>query len=388
MKWTVKENEESLCAGMAETDIPAKLPANLRILHKNRAYYTLAENIAGIIPFNNQHVLNIIPKYPKIDPIELLLYIHDLNIVVDEKPAEQYGIGDGSARLETIAQMFARELIAMQMQPIKFHRKSTRIEASSIKGRVDWLATSRLHHQGKLNLIATTYSVPTLIIPENILIAKAARKVLPLFAQSTSEWEVLYRWSNMTVPEKLPTSFFARFDRAMRQEQFSGAHAYYYHPVILAQAVLGFSGLAGGVDFANDAILFNMPSLYEEFVRTAFQRQTHPLGLSCQKGFTPQSFLFHGGMCEMIPDLAIYYGANIKVLLDVKYKSPDSKDLYQLYSYVKYAGLSDAYIISPAVKDDETIVSFDGCQIHMIHVDTSSPEQIERKALGILESAI
>lgn len=388
MRWTVKENEESLCAGMTETDIPARIPANLRILHKNRAYYTLAENIAGIIPFNNRHVLNIIPKYPHIDPIELLLYIHDINIVVDENHAEQYGRGDESVRLETIAQMFARELIAMQMHPMKFHRKAIRIDTSAIKGKVDWLATSRLHRQGKLNLIATTYSVPTLIIPENILIAKAARKVLPLFARSTSEWEVLYQWSNMTVPEKLPASFFARFDRALRQEQFSGAHAYYYHPLILAQAVLGFSGLAGGVDFADDAILFNMPSLYEDFVRTAFQRQSHRLGLTCQKGFTPQSFLFHGGMCEMIPDIAIYYGANINALLDVKYKSPDSKDFYQLYSYVKYAGLSDAYIISPAVKDDETIVSFDGCQIHMVHVDTSSPGQIERKAHCILENVI
>jgi len=388
MRWTVKENEESLCAGMNETDIPTRIPGNLRILHKNSTYYTLAENIAGMIPFNNQHVLNIVPKYPHIDPIELLLYIHDMNIMVDENPAEQYGEGDGAVRLETLAQMFARELIAMQAKPVKFHRKATRINASSIKGRVDWPTTLRLQHQGKFNLITTTSSVPTIIIPENILIAQAARKALPLFARFTSEWEVLFHWSSMPVPQKLPASFFSRFDRALRQDQFSGAHGYYYRPVILAQAVLGFSGLAGGVDFTDDAILFNMPSLYEDFVRTAFQRQAHPLGLTCQKGFIPQSFLFLGGKCEMIPDIAIYYGANIKVLLDVKYKTPDSKDLYQLYSYVKYAGLSDAYIVSPGVKKDETIVSFDGCQIHMIHVGTSIPEQIEREARRVLINII
>lgn len=388
MRWTVKENEESLCDGMIQTDIPAKIPASLRILHKNHAYYTLAENIAGIIPFNNQHVLNIVPKYPHIDPIELLLYIHDIDVAVDDSQAEQYGVGNESVRLETLAQMFAHELMAMQMHPIKFQRKTTKIETPSIKGRVDWLATTRLHHQGKLNLIATSHSIPTVIIPENILIAQAARKVLHLFMRSSSEWEVLYQWSSLPIPQTLPASVFARFDRVLRQDQFSGAHAYYYRPVILAQAVLGFTGFAGGIDFTDDAILFNMPSLYEDFIRTAFQRQSHPLGLTCQKGFVPRSFLFIGGACEMIPDVTIYYGTDIRVLLDVKYKSPDSKDLYQLYSYMKYAGLPEAYIVSPAVRDNETIVSFDGCQIHMICVNTSRAEQIECKAYDILRNVI
>lgn len=388
MKWIVTENEESLCAGMTVTDIPAKIPASLRILHKNRAYYTLAENIAGMVPFNNQHVLNIVPKYPHIDPIALLLYINNINMPADENQAEQYNVGEGLVRLETLTQMFARALWEIQAQPIKFYRKATKIETPAIKGRVDWLTTARLHHQGKLNLVSTTASVPTVIIPENILIAQAARRVLPFFSQSALEWEVLHRWSSMPVPGKLPASFFERFDRALRQDQFSGAHAYYYHPVVLAQAVLGFRGLVGGIDFADDAIVFNMPSLYEDFVRTAFQRQAHPLRVTCQKGFTPQSFLFMGGTCELIPDIAIYYGADIRILLDVKYKSPDSKDFYQIYSYMKYAGLSEAFIVSPAVKDDETIVSFDGCQIHMIRVDTSNPEQVERKAYDILENVV
>jgi 5-methylcytosine-specific restriction endonuclease McrBC regulatory subunit McrC len=388
MKWTVRENEESLCHGMTDADIPTKIPASLRILHKNRAYYTLAENIAGIIPFNNEHYLNITPKYSAIEPIELMMYIHNVNVVSDEKQIGQYGIGQNTIQIETLANIFARELIRIQAQPVKFVRRAKKDATPFISGKVDWLKTARMQQQGKTNSFATTNYIPDEQIPENILLIKASRKVISLFPQNSTEWDVLYKWSNRAAPDAMPERALSRFARTMRQKQFSGGHAYYYNAVVLAQVILGFSDFGSGDTYRDDAILFNMPSLYEDFVRTAFQRKAHPLGLTCQKGFTPNSYLFYGGMCELIPDISIYYGATIKALLDVKYKTPDSKDYYQIYSYMKYAELSKAFIVSPAVTDNETIVSFDGCQIQLIRQDTSNASDIEVKAQSILESEI
>ena len=66
--------------------------------------------------------------------------------------------------------------------------------------------------------------------------------------------------------------------------------------------------------------------------------------------------------------------------MDVKYKTPDSKDHYQLFTYMKYAQTDVAYIISPAVEHGQTITAFDGSKIVYIQIDTSDFDELERIA--------
>ena len=102
-----------------------------------------------------------------------------------------------------------------------------------------------------------------------------------------------------------------------------------------------------------------MPGLYEDYIRTAFMRKSILKGLSCQKSFIPKSFLFSNGTCELEPDITIYNGSHPLAVLDVKYKVPDSKDYYQIFTYMKFAGLNKAFIISPFVRHNEVITAYD-----------------------------
>lgn len=93
-------------------------------------------------------------------------------------------------------------------------------------------------------------------------------------------------------------------------------------------------------------------------------------------------------MCELIPDITIYEGTRIKAVLDVKYKAPDSKDFYQIYSYMQYAHLKEAFVISPAVEHEKTETVFDGSKVHFIRVDNSNASVLEFLAKKIIRGVI
>ena len=95
---------------------------------------------------------------------------------------------------------------------------------------------------------------------------------------------------------------------------------------------------------------------------------------TCALPIFPRSFLFFSGECEIIPDITVYKGSSVKALLDVKYKTPDSKDYYQIFTYMKYAKLDNAFIVSPSVEHEKTITAYDGSKITLLNVDSSSPD--------------
>ena len=172
---------------------------------------------------------------------------------------------------------------------------------------------------------------------------------------------------------------------SLRNLKLGGAHAYYYTPLALALIILGIDD-AGNTTSQDQSILFNMPGLYEDYIRTAFMRKCVLKGLSCQKSFIPKSFLFTNGTCELEPDITIYSGTQPLAVLDVKYKVPDSKDYYQIFTYMQYARLSNAYIISPCVKHNEVITAYNGSRIVNINVSKSDHVQLEKLAVEVIDN--
>ena len=388
MQWEIRENEECLCPGLTYDILPRRLPVNLHVLHRQGQLYLNAQNIAGVVPLNDGHSVRIMPKYEGIDPIQLLLYANGANILDNEEKIAQFRGDDGEASVDHLRRMFINELQVIGEKPLKFSRLKNDYIGQSIKGSVNWVATDRLHHEGKVAFVAGKKYEAVTLIPENAIIALAARRVLPLCGKDTLEFRLLHKWATMPVQERHLDSYISSVERYMKRKQFGGAHGYLYRAVVLAEILLGFGGLAGGADYADDAMLFNMPSLYEDAVRTSFQKMCSPKGLTCQKGFAPRSFLFSSGDCEVIPDITIYKGIDVVSILDVKYKTPDSKDYYQIFTYMVYSGLSTAHIISPAVTDNAMMVAFDEKRIILHQACKSDPDFLEAIAQDIVKNVI
>lgn len=383
MRWIITENEDCECPGFAVDLLPAQLPANLHVLYRNSQIYLRADGIAGIIPCKSGHSILIEPKCKGLHPFSMYEYINDLLIKNEiDSTVDKDGRG---IDIHTIAQCFADELIAIQCRQKLFKRLPVKSNRNIVKGRIDWSATAVRIATGRHSPIASTVPEPTYDIAENEVISMAAKICLPLFEHSTDEWRSLHSWSSMAYTRPLSKEALLKLRCSLRNTKLGGAHAYYFTPIALALIILGVDD-AGNTLSQNPNILFNMPGLYEDYIRTAFMRKSIPKGLSCQKSFSPKSFLFSDGTCELEPDITIYNGSKPLAVLDVKHKIPDSKDYYQIFTYMKYAGLTKAFIISPSVRHKEAITAYDGSKMINLNVSESQHEKLELLAAEVIDT--
>ncbi len=385
MKWVVRENTESLCPELRVDDLPDKIPANVHILH-NQGYLSIrSEDVAGVLPCKNGKEIIIKPKYDGIDPIALLMYINNISGLVVNR--ERLQSGKSEIDIQTIADAFIEQLALIRTETRKFKRIGQIIQTETVVGKVNWTKTCRQQQSGKINSIVTTVRASSYDIPENALISAAAKKVIGLYPTGSEAFELLFPWAIEADKCRHSYAELFAFQSKMNEKSLSGAHAYYYPSVMLSKIILGFDNVEIMSEEV-DTILFNMPGLYEEFIRTGFQRAGGQFGCTIQKGLTPRSFLFYNGECEMIPDITIYNGINIKAILDVKYKIPDSKDYYQIFAYMKSTGLNLAYIISPSVEQTKVLTAFDGSKIRFVRINNSSGEELEEIAKRIIRDVM
>ena len=380
MKWIVTENETGICSGLTMDDLPDTLPPNIHILRQNGQLAVLSENVAGVLPCKHGNEITIEPKCKDLQPIEMLLYINNASGIAVNR--ERVYEGKSTVSINTLADAFLEQLVIIRANALKFKRAPQQVTAPVVKGKVDWRKTVTSRGKGT-DEVFTTVRVASTDIPENALIAAAAEKISPLFVPSTPEYTILLPWIKLANENRHTYRELFAMQKTLTETSLSGAHAFYYAPVVLAKMILGFLGAETYAE-ENDTILFNMPGLYEEFIRTGFRRAGSKYRLSVQKNFIPRSFLFCDGECELVPDITIYDGSSIKALLDVKYKVPDSKDFYQIFAYMKYANVSTAYIISPLVQNEKMITAFSGEKIVFVKVDNCNPIELERAAEKII----
>lgn len=383
MRWTITENEECKCPGFTVDFLPANLTANLHVLYKESQLFLRADGLAGIIPCKSGHSILIKPKCKELRPFAMYEYINNLSI--RHQTADAIDPDGHDIDLHSLAQSFANELIAIQCRQKLFKRLPVKENRNMVKGRVDWANTYRRIKTGKELPITSTALESTYDIAENEAISMAAEICLPLFEYNTAEWLALHSWSSMPYSKPLTKEELQKLFSSLRNLKLSGAHAYYYTPLALALIILGIDD-AGNTTSHDQSILFNMPGLYEDYIRTAFMRKCVSKGLSCQKSFIPKSFLFTNGTCELEPDITIYSGTQPLAVLDVKYKVPDSKDYYQIFTYMQYSRLSNAYIISPCVKHNEVITAYNGSKIVNVNVSKSDHVQLENLAAKVIDN--
>ena len=381
MEWHIIENNQVDCPGFNPDVLPEQIPEKLHVLHGKNGFELLADGIAGVIPCREEHSIVIVPKCNTLNPFSMYGYVNNLSL--ESINTVLTGESDTRIGIQMLSRMFVDELLQIQCKQRIIARPPIKLRASSVIGHVDWPKTEVNTLRGKQGQIETTRRLQTTDTIENQIISSAAQCILPLFSPDSSEYNILCVWGEMRYGKKLSYRSAVSVKERVASNRFSGAHAYYQNAIKLALMILGIDE-AWATHNQTDAILFNMPGLYEDYIRTAFMRKGSIKGLSCQKGFIPKGFLFSDGSCELEPDITIYQGANIKAVMDVKYKVPDSKDYYQLFTYMTYAGLQTAFVISPSVKHLERITAFDGRHIVKIRIDHSNNTKLESIAESVL----
>lgn len=383
--WSVRENETVDCPGLDLGDIPASLPENVRVLARGEQLQVSAKNVAGVVPLVGDRRLLIRPKVEQIDPIEMLLYLVDSNSSnASSAKTPQYALGSGSASLDLLVEAFAAELLKSASKPKKFKRVPRKSSGNVATGHVDWASSHLRLLRGQRESIMSTRPQPTFNIAENKLLVAAARRALPLLDRAQPSTSVVAKWARNPRIDGPSHSEVRRIEQELRTGRYGGSHSYYQTALQLALVIVGAVGVTQGSDLQSESILFNMPGLYEDFVRTALMRAAAPTTLAVRKGFIGGSYLFTDGVFELIPDAVVYEGGQVRAVLDAKYKEPDAKDFYQLYTYMRYADLDRAVILSPWVEDGKIMDTFDGKHVELVRVATSAPEALTSTAERII----
>ncbi|MHC9853874.1 5-methylcytosine restriction system specificity protein McrC [Corynebacterium diphtheriae] len=385
--WHAVENEISALPGLTPADVPTGLPDNIRVLLQGGVLQILASNVAGNIPLLNGNKLVISPKHASLNPVSMLLYLHDSQLarLVNDAPFG-YSSGSHDFGLSSLAEMLSRELLSFAAKPKLFRRKPTLEATSSAVGQINWPVTNLRARRGDAAPIVTRRHRPTFDIPENRIIKSAAKRVLGLLSSDAPGARVTHDWANWQASTFAGYDDIRKVSQMMRTKNVGGSHSYYSNALGLSLVILQASGIDHGESWESDGYLFNMPGLYEDFVRTSLMRAAEPTALSVQKGFASSSFLLTNGEIELIPDLTIYRGGSIEAVLDVKYKVPDAKDLYQIYTYMQFARLNEAYIISPSVRTGDVVETFDGHRIKCLGLDSSSAIDVDALASRVIEA--
>lgn len=383
MKWIITENEACECRGLMLDLLPKRLPANLRVLFRDNAILLEADGLAGIIPCEQGHSIIIEPKCKTLRPFVMYEYVNQLLKITES--SIDYDPHSADINMNTLAQFYVRELSNIQRQPRMIRRLPNTDNRTSVKGKVNWSQSARNIKLQTVAPIVSTVQEASYDIPENQILSMAASVCLPLFEKETDEWFILWHWSRMVYSKNISREKLLRLRSMLKASRISGAHAYYRNALALSFVILGVDQM-GTISTDDKSILFNMPGLYEDYVRTAFMRKSSLKGYSCHKSFIPRSFMFNDGSCELVPDITIYKGTKPIAVLDVKYKVPDSKDYYQIFTYMKYAKLSEAFVISPFVNHRSVLTAYDGSKITGIKISQSNNTELETTASEIIEA--
>ncbi|WP_411709655.1 5-methylcytosine restriction system specificity protein McrC [Corynebacterium sp. LaCa116] len=383
--WVITENEASFCPGLTLEQLPDDFPSQIRIFKDSEGLTLLASNVTGTLNLKGASVV-IEPKVSSLSPVEMLLYLN-VDELEDSKDMN-LGLGDSSASVGSLERQFVDALTKMSHLPRKIDRVPVTRHRRSVAGRVDWVSTARRMYQNNSDPVVSTTMEATLSTPENISLSLASRQVTASRKWSGKEAKILNSWATDYSGESLTDSQVLALRAKVRENNFGGVYDFYRPPVAIALMLLGLDGASDSAEVEGAPGLLNSPSLYEEFVRTAVMRQAGPLALTVRKDFLAPSFLFEGGQHQLIPDITIYRGSQLCGIADAKYKAPDSSDLYQLYTYMRYAGLRRCGVLSPCVEHKSVVRSFDGLEVHFFQADSSKPARIEYVVRELLDELV
>lgn len=382
--WIVRENSSSPCPGLTLDELPAGISDNLRVQIRGGITHVLATNIAGIVQTRSGGTLEILPKVDSLDPVQMLLYLGDCSSAIDlDGQTRIYAACAEELRSVDLTREFAAELRRLSSKPRVFDRRPTGRFQNVVSGSVKWHSSARRLVLGLSDPIHTTVCLQTFDRLENIVIGAAARQCLNNPSLSTDDRSLMRQWSELNSRPRINRADLGRLYALCVTRGLGGSHAYYTRPVILALLILGVGGLTSGRELSDGSRIFNMPGIYEDFIRRALMRASVASGLTVRKGFQFDEFLINSGEFEMIPDITIYRGSNLHRLLDVKYKVPDAKDFYQIYAYMQIANADRAWIVSPMVDDGKRNEIFDGKVIEFVRIDA-----VTRDAVANLKSRI
>ncbi len=232
----------------------------------------------------------------------------------------------------------------------------------------------------------------TVDIAENRLLTEAVIRsfhLLPLAERQA--WTKTYsRWTTRFPRSRDVAHDLQEVSGAFASKRYGGARDYYRKALMLAEVLLGSSGLgvAGTDNIEGEAVLINTANTYEKYIRNTIARSHADLGFVVCKGDAWPTSLYTDGSRQTIPDIVVYRDRSVKLIADAKYKEPSASDHYQMYVYLQVFGIGTGLLLAPTFNEDTVMrrkfSTADGKSIWEVYLPMMNLEATEELLGGLI----
>ena len=376
------EGQVTWLSGVSQVDIPHPWPSSITIRLRSRGIGIEPRNVVGAVPLLNGDTIQILPKIGRVNFFHLFIIAGGLQRELRREFQEfvSYLLDDES----NIDSLVARQLHLAIMDILRLSpqigRVNRRHKGSFALGRLDAKATAFNIAIRRQEPIVFCHRERTYDIPENRVLTEAILRAFPLLPEQDRDYlaPIYNRWLS-----RFPRSGNLMVDLEwigcrFGLMQYGGARDYYRKALMLAQVVLGNSGigLEGASVIEGDSVLLNTANVYERYLLNVIARAHSEAGYVVSKGNAWTISLYTDGSREIIPDIVVSHSGSVRLIADAKYKEPDSSDHYQMYTYLHVMGVKAGLLLAPLFNGDEVVsrkfTSTDGKTVWEIYLPMSN----------------
>lgn len=334
-------------------------PRPVLVLKNNRLH---AQNYVGIIKTRKGTVLEILPKVDFADGTERTQEIF-LNMLRDWrglKSAQFNETGIKAVRrfnmLEVFVHLFLTNLVLLTQRGLARHYQRVEDNLPCLRGRILFPQHIRENLVNRARFYVG-YDEFTADRPANRLIHSAIHKLIG-FARQPKNQQLLHqlRICFADIPQSTRLESDWQRHRVDRSMQHYDAVMQWVGLFLFNDGLTTFAG-----KYVNQALLFPMEEVFEDFVTACFRRYQQKFSVRAQAPKKSLAEIDGKPAFEMKPDISLLQRGergNVRFILDVKWKrineddtAPkhgiDQADVYQLFAYGKKYGCRHVALVYP-----------------------------------------
>ena len=376
------EGQVTWLPGVSHADIPSPWPTSIDIRIRSTGIGVAPQGVVGTVPLLNGDVIQILPKIGRVNFFRLFIKAGGLQRDLEREFEEfvSYSLDDES----NIGSLAARQLYFAALDILRIGPQLGRVlrrkEGAFAMGRIDAIATTLNVAAHRREPVTFWVRERTYDIPENRVLTEALVRAQPLLSapDRDSLGHVCERWLSRFPRSQNLIADLEYVSHGFAVRQYGGPRDYYRKALMLAEVVLGDSGLGLGEGIAveGDAVLLNTADIFEKYLRSVIAGAHGESGYVVSHGREWTISLYSDGSYQMVPDIVVSRGGSVEFIADAKYKVPDSADHYQMYAYLHVMGVEVGLLLTPALDTDEVAAhrysAVDGKTVWEVYLPMSS----------------
>ena len=362
----------------------------------------IAKNYVGIIETWKGTVLEILPKVDFADDTETTKRIF-LNMLHAWRGFKSAQFNESSIKairhfnmLEVFVRLFLNNLVLLTQRGLARHYQLVEDNLPCLRGRILFPQHIRENLVNRARFYVG-YDEFTADRPANRLIHSTIHKLIGSVRQPSNQ-QLLHQlricFADIPVSTR-PESDWER-DRVDRSMPHYEAVMQWVGLFLFNHGLTTFAG-----KHVNQALLFPMEEVFEDFVAFSFQRYQRRFFVRMQGPQKPLASIGGKKVFYMEPDISLIERGNVlRFILDAKWKrikeeDSDQKhgisqaDMYQLFAYGKKYGCKFVALVYPKTKDfqNQLLYKFDEeLSLACFPFDVTEPEESVRKIIKGLSS--